>query len=52
MTANRVRRHRGGELRSSMTLLIAVGGGMIFIAALKRWFDGAPDEATLQRLPT
>lgn len=40
------------KLRSSLTLFIAAGGGTIFIAALKRWFDGVPDEATLQRLPT
>jgi uncharacterized protein (DUF1810 family) len=40
------------KLRSSLTLFIAAGGGMIFTAALERWFDGQPDEATLQRLPT
>lgn len=40
------------KLRFSLTLFIAAGGGAIFTAALKRWFDGVPDEATLQRIPT
>lgn len=40
------------KLRSSLTLFIAASGGTIFIAALKRWFAGIPDEATLQRVPT
>ena len=39
------------KLQSSLTLFCAAGGGPLFEAALQRWFDGKPDEATLQRLP-
>ena len=38
------------KLRSALTLFRAAGGGTLFDAALTRWFDGDPDEATLQRL--
>ena len=38
------------KLRSSLTLFRAAGGGALFDAALKRWFDGDPDEPTLRRL--
>lgn len=38
------------KLRSSLTLFTAAGGGAIFEAALRRWFDGVPDPATLSRL--
>ena len=38
------------KLRSSLTLFRTAGGGTLFEAALRRWFDGDPDEATLQRL--
>ena len=38
------------KLRSSLTLFRAAGGDTLFEAALQRWFDGDPDEATLQRL--
>ena len=39
------------KLRSSMTLFAAVAGDPApFEAALARFFDGAPDEATLARL--
>ena len=38
------------KLRSSLTLFRAAGGGTLFDAALKRWFNGGPDEATLRRL--
>lgn len=34
------------KLRSSLTLFIRAGGGALFVAALKRWFDGQADPAT------
>lgn len=38
------------KLRSSLTLFIEAGGGPLFVVALERWFDGVPDEATLDQL--
>jgi len=38
------------KLRSSLTLFIEAGAGPLFTAALDRWFEGAKDEATLDRL--
>lgn len=38
------------KLRSSLTLFDAAGGGPEVAAALDRWFGGARDPATLQRL--
>ena len=35
------------KLRSSLTLFGQAGGGPLYDAALRRWFDGAPDPATL-----
>lgn len=40
------------KLRSSLTLFIAAGGGLVFEAALKRWFSGEADQATLRLLNT
>ncbi|USI74378.1 DUF1810 domain-containing protein [Sphingomonas morindae] len=38
------------KLRSSLTLFEAAGGGAEFTAALERWFGGARDQATLDRI--
>ena len=38
------------NLRSSLTLFVEAGAGSLFIAALERWFDGAPDPRTLRLL--
>ena len=38
------------KLRSSLTLFQRAGGGELFEAALKRWFDGRADERTDQLL--
>lgn len=38
------------KLRSSLTLFNEAGGGPLFAAALKRWFGGEPDPATLSIL--
>lgn len=38
------------KLRSSLTLFSEAGGGPLFQAALDRWFEGAPDPATLALL--
>lgn len=35
------------KLRSSLTLFAHAGGGVLFHAALNRWFDGENDAATL-----
>ena len=35
------------KLRSSLTLFDYAGGGALFAAALKRWFEGVRDPATL-----
>lgn len=40
------------KLRSSLTLFIAAGGGLVFEAPLKRWFSGEADQATLRLLNT
>ena len=34
------------KLRSSLTLFVAAGGGLLFAAALNRWYDG-PDNRTM-----
>ncbi len=36
------------KLRSSITLFEATSGERLFAAALERWFDGRPDDATLR----
>jgi uncharacterized protein (DUF1810 family) len=36
------------KLRSSLTLFLRAGGGVLFEAALERWFSGEPDPATDQ----
>jgi len=36
------------KLRSSITLFEAASGDRLFAAALDRWFDGRPDDATLR----
>jgi uncharacterized protein (DUF1810 family) len=38
------------KLRSSLTLFIEAGAGPVFQAALDRWFEGEPDQATLRLL--
>ena len=38
------------KLRSSLTLFNAVTPELLFTAALDRWFDGLPDERTVQLL--
>ena len=38
------------KLRSSLTLFNAVTPELLFTAALDRWFDGVPDERTVQLL--
>jgi uncharacterized protein (DUF1810 family) len=38
------------KLRSSLTLFIGAGGGDSFRAALSRWFDDQPDDATMRRI--
>lgn len=38
------------KLRSSMTLFAAISPGTVFDQALEKYFDGTPDEHTLQRL--
>lgn len=38
------------KLRSSLTLFVEAGGGALFAAALKRWFDSEADSATLRLL--
>ena len=38
------------KLRSSLTLFIEAGAGPLFGAALGRWFEGEPDELTLERI--
>jgi len=38
------------KLRSSLTLFVEAGAGPLFTAALERWFGGARDEATLDRI--
>lgn len=38
------------KLRSSLTLFEAAGGGVLFSAALDRWFGGVRDDATLKLL--
>lgn len=38
------------KLRSCLTLFAEAGGGAAFEAALDRYFEGAPDPATLGRL--
>lgn len=38
------------KLRSSLTLFTQAGGGDLFRDALERFFDGKPDQATLDRL--
>ena len=38
------------KLRSSLTLFGQASGERLFAAALDRWFDGAPDAATLALL--
>ena len=38
------------KLRSSLTLFIAAGADQLFDAALDRWFEGVPDDATLRLL--
>jgi uncharacterized protein (DUF1810 family) len=38
------------KLRSSLTLFAEAGGGVLFEAALARWFGGERDPATLARL--
>ncbi|MEC3910056.1 DUF1810 domain-containing protein [Sphingobium sp. CR2-8] len=35
------------KLRSSLTLFEAAGGGVLFSAALDRWFGGVRDDSTL-----
>lgn len=38
------------KLRSSLTLFEAAGGGVLFSAALDRWFGGVRDDSTLTLL--
>lgn len=38
------------KLRSSLTLFIEAGAGPLFGAALERWFEGEPDDKTLDHL--
>lgn len=38
------------KLRSSLTLFMRAGGGVLFEAALQRWFSGQSDERTDQLL--
>jgi len=38
------------KLRSSLTLFMTAGGGPIFEQALRRWFAGQADDATLKLL--
>lgn len=38
------------KLRSSLTLFEAAGGGVLFSAALDRWFAGVRDDATIKLL--
>lgn len=38
------------KLRSSLTLFVAAGADPLLSAALDRWFDGVPDDATLRLL--